>query len=160
MKEFVVLDASDTVIDRAAVRKNLTTDGQTGTRTILHADGNFFVGDKIVNGSVIPVEAPGTERQAAKESVVLFLDAWKEGDAVLAQRYLTENAVLQEQGGMFSLQQGFSDYAIVKIEKLEKGGFRAQVEKQTEQGLPKQVEVLLVRKILDAYYVDSVEIAG
>ena len=100
------------------------------------------------------------ERQAAKEAVVLFLDAWKEGDAVLAQRYLTENAVLQEQGGMFSLQQGFSDYAIVKIEKLEKGGFRAQVEKQTEQGLPKQVEVLLVRKILDAYYVDSVEIAG
>jgi len=71
VKEFVVLDASDTVIDRAAVRKNLTTDGQTGTRTILHADGNFFVGDKIVNGSVIPVEAPGTERQAAKENKII-----------------------------------------------------------------------------------------
>ncbi|MDA1337389.1 MAG: hypothetical protein O3C23_01350 [bacterium] len=102
------------------------------------------------------------ERQQdnARATLTSFLDAWQQGNAALAERYLTENAVLQEQQGIFFLDQGFSSYQIVKLEKLENDEFRVQVEKQTQQGLPPRVEILRVLKILDSYYIDSIEIAG
>ena len=100
------------------------------------------------------------DRQGARTAVVSFLDAWQQGNNELAIRFLTENTVLQEEQGVFSLEERFVSYQIVKLERTGPGEFRAQVEKQQTEGLPAQTEILRVVKILDSYYIDSVEIAG
>tara|TARA_Y100000310_G_scaffold305147_1_gene344993 strand:+ start:198 stop:656 length:459 start_codon:yes stop_codon:yes gene_type:complete len=100
------------------------------------------------------------DRQGARKAVVSFLDAWQQGNKELAMRFLTENTVLQEEQGIFSLEKQFANYQIVKLERTGHGEFRAQVEKQQAEGLPGQTEILRVVKILDSYYIDSLEIAG
>ena len=99
------------------------------------------------------------ERQSAKRTITSFLNALEEGNPKIALRFLTENAVVQEEQGIFSLQERILDYKIIKLEQLGANEFRAQVEIENEALLP-QVQLLRVLKILDTYYIDSLEIAG
>jgi hypothetical protein len=100
------------------------------------------------------------ERSSAKETLVSFLDAWQEESENLARRFLTENSVLQEEEEAFSLKQGIFRYKILQLEKVGGNEYRAQVEIQTSEELLPQVEILRLLKILDSYFVDSLEIAG
>jgi len=99
------------------------------------------------------------ERQAAKRTITSFLNALEEGNSKLALRFLTENAVVQEEQGVFSLQERIFGYEIVKLEQVGANEFRAQVKIEDEALLP-QVRLLRVLKVLDTYYIDSLEIAG
>ena len=99
------------------------------------------------------------ERQSAKRTITSFLNALEEGNAKLALRFLTENAVVQEQQGAFSLQERILGYKIIKLDQVDSSEFRAQVEIEGEALLP-QVWLLRVLKILDTYYIDSLAIAG
>lgn len=99
------------------------------------------------------------ERQSAKTTITSFLNALEEGNSKLALRFLTENAVVQEEQGVFSLKERILGYEIVKLEQVGANEFRAQV-KIEEQALPPQVQLLRVLKVLDTYYIDSLEIAG
>lgn len=65
MKEFVVLNQNDEVLERASLKENLIRDGEPNTRTI-EFEGNFLIGDKIVNGQIIPVESVTSERGKIK----------------------------------------------------------------------------------------------
>ena len=99
------------------------------------------------------------ERQSAKKTITSFLNALEEGNSKLALRFLTENAVVQEQQGVFSLKERILGYKVVKLEQVGTNEFRAQVEIENAALLP-QVRLLRVLKVLDTYYIDSVEIAG
>lgn len=61
MKEFVVLNEKNEVIDRASLRENLTKDGSADTQTI-EFEGNLLIGDKIESGKVIEVSTGNSER--------------------------------------------------------------------------------------------------
>jgi hypothetical protein len=100
------------------------------------------------------------EKQKAKEAIEAFLNAWAQGNQDLAMRFLTENAVVQLEQEGFLLTTRFFAYNIVKIEKIQQGAFRVQVEKRQAEGLPLHIEILRAVKILDSYYIDSLEIAG
>lgn len=100
------------------------------------------------------------ERKEAKETLFSFLDALEQGEANIAQRFLTENSVLQEEQGVFSLEQKILDYKLISLTKLKEGEFRANVQIERENQFLPQIETLLLLKILDTYFVDSVEIAG
>ena len=100
-----------------------------------------------------------TERQSAKRTITSFLNALEEGNSKLALRFLTENAVVQEQQGAFSLQERILGYKIIKLDQVDSSEFRAQVEIEGE-ALIHQVWLLRVIKILDTYYIDSLAIAG
>ncbi|MDP4007032.1 MAG: hypothetical protein Q8P55_00340 [bacterium] len=99
------------------------------------------------------------ERQAAKKSLVSFLDALEQGNANLAIRFLTENAFLQEEQGTFSLKEPISSYKIVELQQVGASEFRAQVDIE-KQAPPSQLHLLRVLKVLDTYYIDSFEMAG
>ena len=99
------------------------------------------------------------ERRTAKTTILSFLDALEEGNSKLALRFLTENAVVQEEQSVFSLTEQIFGYAIIKLDQVGANEFRAQVEIE-EQALPPQVWLLRVLKVLDTYYIDSFERAG
>lgn len=99
------------------------------------------------------------ERQSAKTTIISFLNALEQGNSKRALRFLTENAVVQEQQGTFSLKERIEGYTILKLDQVGANEFRAHVEVEGEALLP-QVRLLRVLKILDTYYIDSVEIAG
>jgi len=99
------------------------------------------------------------ERQSAKKTITSFLNALEEGNSKLALRFLTENAVVQEEEGDFSLTERIFGHRIIQLDQVGASEFRAQVEIEDEALLP-QVRLLRVLKILDTYYIDSVEIAG
>lgn len=99
------------------------------------------------------------ERQSAKTTVVSFLNALEQGNSKFALRFLTENAVVQEEEGIFSLTERIFGHRIIQLDKVNAGEFRAQVEIENEALLP-QIQLMRVLKILDTYYIDSLEIAG
>lgn len=100
------------------------------------------------------------ERQGARKTLTSFLDALQEGNAKLASRFLTENAILQEEQGVFSLTESVEDYRVEELELAGINEFRAEVRIQEATALPFQVRLLRVLKVLDAYYIDSFAPAG
>jgi len=100
------------------------------------------------------------ERQGARKSLTAFLDALYADNTELASKYLTENALLQEEQGFFSLSYPVYDYRIVQLDEIGVNEFRAQVQAQEAVSLPFEVFFLRVLKILDTYYIDSFEGAG
>lgn len=100
------------------------------------------------------------ERDSAKKSLTSFLDALQEGNEKLASRFLTENAIVQEEQGVFSLDDFVQDYSVQELQEIGINEFRALVEIQRAQALPFQVYLLRVLKVLDTYYIDSFQRAG
>ena len=100
------------------------------------------------------------ERQSAKRAITFFLNALEEGNSKLALRFLTENAVVQEEQGSFSYKDTIFDYRIIELDEIKTGEFRAQVEIKEVEVLPYQIYLLRVLKVLDTYYIDSFERAG
>lgn len=74
--------------------------------------------------------------------------------------YLTENAMEQYSQGKFDLVNDFKSFEIIKSEKLSDFAFRFIVKIREENEVGELVEAVTLFKILDRYYVDSVEIAG
>ena len=61
MKEFVLLNAANVIIEKASLEVNLSHGNDPGLSLIVF-EGDAFIGDKIENGAVIPVTNPSTGR--------------------------------------------------------------------------------------------------
>ncbi len=97
------------------------------------------------------------EERDAQGVLEKFLEARVMGDEQRAFRYITEEAALQRQQGLFEFS-GAQDYKILKKEKLQEGIFRFQVEIKRDS--LKQIEIIVLQKISGEYYVNSVQLAG
>jgi len=113
----------------------------------------------------------GIEEQLAKQQQIIekgeaqdilekFLVARLAQDETKASRYVTERAMQQKVDGDFVLIAEYEDYEIVSTQKLQEDVFQYQVEMTVQDGLPPQIEIIKVIKILESYYIDSVILAG
>ena len=97
------------------------------------------------------------EQRAAVDAIEGFLEARVAQDERKIVRYVTEETMLQRTQGTFELY-GVQDYEIKKRDQVEEGIFRFQVSILRER--MQQIEFIEVKKILDQYYINSVELAG
>ena len=104
------------------------------------------------------LEAQRQEIELTKADKVLsvFMDIRSGGSEEQVRRYLTERAVEQEIPSIGL----FDSYRIVQTDTLEGDSFRFQVEIQKDDGFVVQLELIIVTKILNTYYIDSVVLAG
>lgn len=109
-------------------------------------------------------QIPALEEKIEKKSTEALLDKFMqlriEKNETGAMRYLTEGAVEQVNEQSFALVDDFVSYEILQSEKLAQDRYRFVV-KTYEQGMTMNfIEVIILLKILDQYYIDSVELAG
>jgi len=97
------------------------------------------------------------EMQAARDTLREFLDARIAKDESKIARYVTEEAMQQRVEGAFE-PFGVQDYEIAKSEELEDTIFRFQV--RVSRDRLEQIEIIRVKKLLEDYYIDSVQLAG
>jgi len=100
------------------------------------------------------------ERGFAQNMLDKFMTARIKKNETQANIFLTERAMEQKIQGKFILIDNFNSYIIFKSEKLEKNKFRFIVKIYKDNIMSEIVEVIALIKILDGYYIDSVEIAG
>ena len=93
------------------------------------------------------------EQTAAEDILERFM-------ATRAESLLTERAMEQKKQAKFVSVDDFKSYEILKTEKLEEDKYRFIVKLYREEGIGEIVEVIILIKILDRYYIDSVQIAG
>jgi hypothetical protein len=97
------------------------------------------------------------EERAAQDALEGFLDARVRVDERKITRYITEEAMLQRTQGLFELY-GVQDYEIKKRDQTAEGIFRFQVSIIRDRA--QEVEFVEVKKLLNQYYINSVELAG
>ena len=100
------------------------------------------------------------EKQNAQNILESFLKARIGREEVRATRYLTEVAMQQRETGKFQLVGDFTDYEIRDTQRADENSFRFQVALLGEGDILQELEIIHVRKILEDYYIDSVELAG
>ena len=100
------------------------------------------------------------EQQAAEYVLDKFMESRIDRQQDQALIYLTENAMDQYSKKEFDLINNFKSFEVLKSEKLGETKFRFIVRIKQEDDLNEIVEAVRIIKILDRYYVDSVEIAG
>ena len=107
---------------------------------------------------------PAIEEKMEQKSVESFLDRFMEyridKNEKRAGGFLTERAMEQKLQNKFVLIDNFENYEIIKSEKLADNNYRFIVKIISEEGTGDFVEVIVLTKILDKYYIDSVQIAG
>ena len=108
---------------------------------------------------------PAIEEKMEQKSVESFLDRFMEyridKNEKRAGGFLTERAMEQKLQNKFVLIDNFENYEITKSEKLADNNYRFIVKIIiSEEGTGDFVEVIILTKILDKYYIDSVQIAG
>ena len=107
---------------------------------------------------------PALEEKIEKRSVEDVLDNFMrlriEKNEAGALRYLTEVSMEQKLQKEFSLIDNFESYEVLKTEKLEQNEYRYIIKAYEEGGISDFVEVIILIKILDKYYINSVQIAG
>lgn len=101
----------------------------------------------------IPKLEEKIEQVAAEDILERFM-------ATRAESLLTERAMEQKKQAKFVSVNDFESYEILKTEKLEEDKYRFIVKLYREEGIGEIVEVIILIKILDRYYIDSVQIAG
>ena len=97
------------------------------------------------------------EVQAAREALRNFLDARIAEDETRVVRYVTEEAMQQRAEGVYELF-GLQDYEIIKSDKLTDTSFRFQVRVSRDRS--KQIEFIELKKLLEQYYINSIQLAG
>ncbi|MFA5355476.1 MAG: hypothetical protein WC302_02000 [Candidatus Paceibacterota bacterium] len=91
------------------------------------------------------------------DDFMIFRISGNEKQAVL---FLTEGAYQQFDQNGFSLVGDMESYKITKKEKLDEETFRFRVEIYGKDAPTVSPEIIIMKLIGDAYYVDSVETAG
>ncbi|MDZ4231760.1 MAG: hypothetical protein U1C72_00730 [Candidatus Pacearchaeota archaeon] len=99
-------------------------------------------------------------RQSAAETLRMFLDARVAGDGGKARSFFTEQAAEDEKNGTFSLVGSFVSYRIEKTDAVSGEEFRFQILLLGPNGSFPTPEIILVKRILDSYYIDSVRVGG
>lgn len=108
----------------------------------------------------IPALEEKIEKRSTQDVLDKFMQARIEKDEVIAKRYLTEASMEQKLQEEFSLINDFASYEVLKTEKLKQDKYRYIVKIYEEGERSDFVEVIILIRILDRYYIDSVQIAG
>ncbi|MCK4781607.1 hypothetical protein KAS79_01635 [Candidatus Parcubacteria bacterium] len=107
------------------------------------------------------IELKGTiEQQSAKDLLERFMDTRLEKNEAQALTYFTERTMEQYYQDKFILIDNFESFEILEAQKLEETKFRFTTKIKTKDEMNYFVEVITVNKILDSYYIDSIEMAG
>lgn len=96
----------------------------------------------------------------AQDFVDDFMTARMNGNEDQATLYLTENAYEQKEEGLFSLIGQIASYKIIKKERLSDENFKFNVDLYKEDGSLEAPEIIILKKINEEYYIDSIEVAG
>lgn len=102
-----------------------------------------------------------TERIAAQSIVHKFMISRIEKDSMRAFQYLTERAIVsleQDEQSRVGLVNNFERYEIIDVKELEDGAFQFMI--KVFEGEIFFIEQLRVIKVLDSYFIDSIELAG
>ena len=108
----------------------------------------------------IPNIKETTEQQTARYVFDKFMEARIAGQKDQAMTYFTENAMEQHLNQEFDLTNDFKSFELLKSEKLEETGYRFIVKIQEQNDINDFIEAITVIKILDRYFINSVEMPG
>lgn len=108
----------------------------------------------------IPALEERIELVEAQRTAEKFMNFRIMADQSGAMRYLTEGAVLQQNQGEFALLGNFQKYEILNTDKLEEDKFRFAVKIYSQDIAGDLVEIITLIKILNQYYIDSIQVAG
>lgn len=104
------------------------------------------------------------EQSSAQKSLDKFMTARVNNDEDQATLFLTERAMAQKNAGDFNLIGNFKDYAILTGKKLpifdDEEKYQFAVKISGRSGMDEIIETIILVKILENYYVDSINIAG
>lgn len=100
------------------------------------------------------------EENLAEEVMSKFMTARLERNESGAIRYLTENAMDGKDKERFALTGDFGNYELLRTEKTEEDRFLFVIKLYDADKLNYIIESIALIKILDQYFIDSVEIAG
>ena len=95
----------------------------------------------------LPALEEKIEQNSAQDILRRFLET-------RADILLTERAMEQKDKGGFFMENDIKYYEILKVEKMEDGGFRFYVK------VGDFTEIITLIKILGSYYIDSIDTAG
>ncbi|MDD5145014.1 MAG: hypothetical protein PHW72_02745 [Candidatus Pacebacteria bacterium] len=104
------------------------------------------------------------ERSLAQDALDKFMVARNSGEEDQVTAFLTEKAF--EQRNESPLSEGFKNYSVIKGQKTESRvaddghAYEFTIEITEKNGMGETLERIILLKILDKYYIDSVEIAG
>jgi len=113
-----------------------------------------------IESEKIPALEEKIEKRSVEDVLDKFMRARINQDEAMAQRYLTEGSMEQKEQEEFLLIDKFESYEILKTEKLNQDNYRYIIKIYEEDGFNDFIEVIGLIKILDRYYIDSVQIAG
>jgi hypothetical protein len=99
------------------------------------------------------------ERTSAQNALERFMSARLNKREAQAALYLTENAAEQERLKEFTLLDDYDSFKILSSEKLAEEEYRFVLEIRTKS-VGTFVEIVTVMKILDNYYINSIQLAG
>jgi len=108
----------------------------------------------------VPALEEKIEQKTAESALDKFMHARIGKNEQAALNYLTEVAVEQKNSNEFSLLGDFKTYEILNQDKLSDGRYRFAVKIYDGDKMNDWVEIITLSKILDQYYVDSVEMGG
>ncbi|MFH1423979.1 MAG: hypothetical protein ABIG29_03460 [Candidatus Nealsonbacteria bacterium] len=108
----------------------------------------------------VPALEEKIEQKIAESALDKFMYARIGRNEQVALNYLTEVAMEQKNSNGFSLLGDFKTYEILNQDKLSDDRYRFAVKIYDGGRMNDWVEVITLTKILDQYYIDSVEMGG
>ena len=113
-----------------------------------------------IESEKVPALEQRLEQKSAEVVLEKFMHARIQQSEKTALNYLTEVAMEQKNSNEFSLLGDFQTYEILNQDKLSDGHYRFAVKIYDGGKMNNWVEIIVLVKILDQYYVDSVEMGG
>ena len=108
----------------------------------------------------VPALEERLDQKSAEVVLEKFMHARIQQNEKTAVTYLTEAAVEQKNKNEFSLLGDYKTYEILNQDKLPDGRSRFGVKIYNEDKTNDWVEVIILTKVSDQYYIDSVEMGG
>ena len=99
------------------------------------------------------------EKTIARETLKDFMKARIAKNESQAKILLTERAMKQVSRGEIELMDNFQSFEILKTAQLNEDAFNFLLKIQVEDGT-ELIELIKVVKLLDKYYVDSIQLPG
>jgi hypothetical protein len=108
----------------------------------------------------LPALEERLEQKSAEAILERFMHARIQKNEKAAMSYLNERSVEGAAEGMFLLLNNMERYEILSGENTSDNEYRYLVKIYEEGGMNDFIEIIILVKILDQYYIDSVQIAG
>ncbi len=100
------------------------------------------------------------EQNSAKNILNKFMAERIDKNQEQAIIFFTENAMEQYSNSKFILISDFTNFEIIKAEKIENEKFRFTIKISEKNKINETIESIIIIKVLDKYYINSIEIIG